>query len=50
MGGWIKPFEKYATLFPFYSPMMLGVESGNVIGLRISKLTCGGDGSDFLLL
>jgi hypothetical protein len=29
-------------LFPFYSTMMLGLESGNVIGLRMLKLTCGG--------
>jgi hypothetical protein len=28
--------------FPFYSTMMLGLESGNVIGLRMLKLTCGG--------
>jgi hypothetical protein len=28
--------------FPFCSTMMLGLESGNVIGLRILKLTCGG--------
>ena len=29
-------------LFPFYSSMMLGLESGNVIGLRMLKLACGG--------
>jgi hypothetical protein len=29
-------------LFPFHSTMMLGLESGNVIGLRMLKLTCGG--------
>jgi hypothetical protein len=29
-------------LFPFYSTMMLGLESGNVIGLRMAKLTRGG--------
>lgn len=28
--------------FPFYSTMMLGLESGNVIGLRMLKLACGG--------
>ena len=28
--------------FPFYSTMMLGLESGNVIGLRMLKLTWGG--------
>ena len=28
--------------FPFYSSMMLGLESGNVIGLRMLKLACGG--------
>jgi hypothetical protein len=28
--------------FPFYSTMMLGLESGNVIGLRILKITRGG--------
>jgi len=28
--------------FPFHSTMMLGLESGNVIGLRILKLTRGG--------
>jgi len=28
--------------FPFHSAMMLGLESGNVIGLRMIKLTCGG--------
>jgi hypothetical protein len=27
--------------FPFYSTMMLCFESGNVIGLRMLKLTCG---------
>jgi hypothetical protein len=29
-------------LFPFYSTMMLGLESGNVIGLRMLKLSWGG--------
>ena len=29
-------------LFPFYSSMMLGLESGNVIGLRMLKLARGG--------
>ena len=28
--------------FPFYSTMMLGLESGNVIGLRMLKFACGG--------
>jgi len=28
--------------FPFYSTMMLGLESGNVIGLRVLKITRGG--------
>ena len=28
--------------FPFHSTMMLGLESGNVIGLRMLKLTRGG--------
>jgi hypothetical protein len=28
--------------FPFYSTMMLGLESGNVIGLRMLKITRGG--------
>ena len=28
--------------FPFYSTMMLGLESGNVIGLRLLKLAGGG--------
>jgi hypothetical protein len=28
--------------FPFHSTMMLGFESGNVIGLRMIKLTRGG--------
>ena len=28
--------------FPFYSSMMLGLESGNVIGLRLLKIACGG--------
>ena len=28
--------------FPFYSSMMLGLESGNVIGLRMFKVACGG--------
>jgi hypothetical protein len=28
--------------FPFYSSMMLGLESGNVIGLRVLKIACGG--------
>ena len=28
--------------FPFYSTTMLGLESGNVIGLRMLKLTRGG--------
>jgi hypothetical protein len=28
--------------FPFYSTMMLGFESGNVIGLRMLKLSYGG--------
>lgn len=28
--------------FPFYSTMMLGLESGNVIRLRMLKLTHGG--------
>jgi hypothetical protein len=28
--------------FPFYSSMMLGLESGNVIGLRLLKFTRGG--------
>jgi hypothetical protein len=32
--------------FPFYSIMMLGLESGNVIGLRMLKLSC--SGSDVL--
>ena len=27
--------------FPFYSTMMLGLESGNVIGLRMLKSSCG---------
>ena len=27
--------------FPFHSTMMLGLESGNVIGLRMLKLACG---------
>jgi hypothetical protein len=27
---------------PFYSTILLGFESGNVIGLRMMKLTCGG--------
>jgi len=27
--------------FSFYSTMMLGLESGNVIGLRMLKLSCG---------
>jgi hypothetical protein len=31
--------------FPFYSTMMLGLESGNVIGLRMLKLTSGGSGA-----
>ena len=29
-------------LFPFYTSMMLGLESGNVIGLRMFKVACGG--------
>lgn len=29
-------------LFPFHSAMMLALESGNVIGLRMLKLTRGG--------
>lgn len=29
-------------LFPFHSTMMLGFESGNVIGLRMLRLTRGG--------
>ncbi|MGA7809296.1 hypothetical protein [Bradyrhizobium sp.] len=29
--------------FPFYSTMMLGLESGQVIGLRMLKLTRGGN-------
>jgi hypothetical protein len=29
-------------LFPFYSSMMLGLESSNVIGLRMLKLARGG--------
>jgi hypothetical protein len=29
--------------FPFYSIMMLGLESNNVIGLRMLKLTRGGN-------
>ena len=28
--------------FPFYSTMMLAVESSNVVGLRMMKLTSGG--------
>jgi hypothetical protein len=28
--------------FPFYATMMLGLESGNVIALRMLKLTYGG--------
>ena len=28
--------------FPFYSTMMLGLETGNVIGLRMLKLSSGG--------
>lgn len=28
--------------FPFYSTMMLGLESSNVIGLRLFKFACGG--------
>jgi hypothetical protein len=28
--------------FPFHTTMMLGLESGNVIGLRMLKLTRGG--------
>jgi hypothetical protein len=28
--------------FPFYSSMMLGLESGNVVGLRLLKFTRGG--------
>ena len=28
--------------FPFYSSMMLGLESGDVIGLRVLKIACGG--------
>lgn len=28
--------------FPFYSAMMLGLESGHVIGLRMLKITRGG--------
>ena len=28
--------------FPFHTAMMLGLESGNVIGLRMLKLTRGG--------
>jgi hypothetical protein len=34
--------KERAMFFPFYSTMMLGVESGNVIGLRMLELTCGG--------
>jgi hypothetical protein len=30
------------VFFPLYSTMMLGLESGTVIGLRMLKLTCGG--------
>ena len=30
---------------PFYSTMFLAFESGNVIGLRMMKMMCGGSGS-----
>jgi hypothetical protein len=37
--------------FPFYSTMMLGLESGNVIGLRMVKLTrSGSDALNEMLL
>jgi hypothetical protein len=34
--------REVVTLFPFYSTMMLGLESGQVIGLRMLKFTRGG--------
>jgi hypothetical protein len=36
------PYERGRVYFPFYPIMMLGLESGTVIGLRMLKLTCGG--------
>ena len=37
--------RKIAMFFPFYSTMMLGIESANVIALRTFKFTCGGSDS-----
>jgi hypothetical protein len=34
--------SEVAMFFPFYSTVMLGLESGNVIGLRLLKLSLGG--------
>ena len=31
--------------FPFYSTVLLALESGNVVGLRMMKLMSGGSGS-----
>jgi hypothetical protein len=35
-------YERGSVFFPLYLIMMLGLESGTVIGLRMLKLTCGG--------
>jgi hypothetical protein len=34
-----------AMFVPFYSTVFLAFESGNVIGLRMMKMMCGGSGS-----